>query len=171
MILRQLIEKLSVDIDSDEEHSTYNFTDDEGNKIGHVATSELYSLHYYFGTEDLEDEIYNYINDEIDDATKSEIQDALQTDNDKEMDTILKFIDLNDGKNMIEIQKVFVEKDYRGNRYGAKMLKMVLKSGEDYLLNASPEYDTSIAQIIRMYKSVGFKELFDQGSNMIMFKN
>ena len=39
-----------------------------------------------------------------------------------------------------------------------------------YILNASPEYDTSIGQITAMYKSVGFKELFDQGSNIIMVK-
>lgn len=173
MILRQLLEKLSVDIDSDEDYTNYNFTDENGNKVGHINLQELYSLYFYFGVEDLEDEVYDYLNDSesVDDSVKSEIQDALQTDDEEEMDRLLKFIDDNDGKNFIDVQKVFVEKDYRGNNYGLEMLKIAIKSNQSYILNASPEYDTSGAQIEAMYKKVGFKELFDQGSNVIMVKN
>lgn len=172
MKLRQLLEKLTVDIDADDDYTNYNFTDADGNKVGHINLQELYSLYFYFGVEDLEDEVYDYLNDpeSVDEATISEIQDGLQTDDTEEMNRLLKFIDDNDSKSFIDIQKVFVEKEFRGNNYGVKMLKMVIKPNKNYILNASPEYDTSLSQITKMYKSVGFEELFDQGVNIIMVK-
>ena len=142
MILRQLIEKLSVEIEDNEEYTEYHFTDEDGNKIGHISVEEMfedYIEEYYFTDDGYEDE------------------------------DVIKYIE-NIPSTVLNIQKVFVEKDYRGNGYGLKMLKMMIEPNEHYLLNASPSFGTSLSQILKMYKSVGFKELFDQGANVIMVK-
>lgn len=144
MILRQLIEKISVEIEDNDEYTEYHFHDEDGNEIGHISVEEIddnYIEEYYFTDDGYEDED---VKEYIENLPMGYINN---------------------------IQKVFVEKDFRGNHYGEKMLKMVIKPNESYILNASPEYDTSLSQITKMYKSVGFKELFDQGVNVIMVKN
>jgi len=143
MKLRQLIEKLSVEIEDNEEYTEYHFTDKVGNKIGHISVEEItddYIEEYYFTDDGYED---------VD---------------------VKEYIENLSGGFINNIQKVFVEKDYRGNNYGLKMLKIVVKPNKQYILNASPEYDTSLSQITKMYKAVGFEELFDQGVNIIMVK-
>lgn len=143
MILRQLIEKLSVEIEDNEEYTEYHFADEDGNKVGHISVEEIfddYIEEYYFTDDGYEDE------------------------------EVIEYIEKLPSGPINNIQKVFVEKDYRGNHYGEKMLKLVIKPNEHYILNASPEHDTSLTQITKMYKSVGFEELFDQGSNIIMVK-
>jgi predicted GNAT family N-acyltransferase len=144
MKLRQLLEKLSVEVEENEEYIEYHFIDEDGNDIGHISVEEMtndYIEEYYFTDDGYEDE------------------------------NVKEYIENLSSSFIYNIQKVFVEKDYRGNHYGLKMLKMVVKPNKQYILNASPEYDTSLSQITKMYKSVGFEELFDQGVNIIMVKN
>lgn len=142
MILRILIEKLSVEIEDNDEYTEYYFTNEDGEKIGHISIEEIddnYIEEYYFTDDGYEDE------------------------------EVKEYIEKLSAGFINNIQKVYVEKNFRGNHYGEKMLKMVVKNGS-FLLNASPEHDTSLSQIVSMYKRVGFKELFDQGNNIIMVK-
>jgi len=69
------------------------------------------------------------------------------------------------------VNSVFTEEDFRGEGIAREMLKQALHDDRDYILNASPQYGTSLDSIVRLYKDVGFKELYDQGNNVVMYRH
>ena len=81
-----------------------------------------------------------------------------------------------DGDNIIKIDYLVVNPQYRGKGIASKLMNMVLDSTSkdghtEYYLNASPMDDyTDLNELIKFYNKFGFKTFKHQGVNALMAK-
>lgn len=125
----------------DDERTIYKFSIDD-KKLGQVVFTENYP-EYYFMDEDLENE------------------------------TVANYVDEFEGETIYNIESFKIEEEFRNKGLAKKLLQLALNdfgSNKNFILNASPEFNTSLNKIVNIYSKVGFKKLFDQGNNIIMIK-
>lgn len=78
---------------------------------------------------------------------------------------------------LFRIESLDVDPEYRGKGYAQELLKYTVnwckRQGFDgIILNASPSGypKVPLEQLVHLYSKLGFKEILDQGNNVIMFK-
>jgi GNAT superfamily N-acetyltransferase len=151
--LKQIIKTLiqesnSIEITSEAEEEYEYFTAKlEGNKVGEVEIEEQY---LDFLLEEWIAEDYAEFKEEVDAWEK----------------------DLNGEETIYVVSHVTTSKEYRGEGIASRLLDKALSDDKEYILNASPMGTaTTLDTLIRLYSNVGFKEMFNQGNNTVMYRH
>jgi len=133
-----------VKVNIDEDRFEFSIHDD-GLKIGYLIAEKVFSAYDY--------EFYDLISDE-------------------EYDNIF------GSDNIIKIEHIEVIDGYKNLGISSKLIKYCIKyfkdNGHDeFYLNASPMglNGLRLEDLVNLYKKFGFKELLDQGNNVIMYLN
>ncbi len=79
---------------------------------------------------------------------------------------------LNDNETVCVILHVYTNKSHRKKGIARKLLEESLKYDTEYILNASPmEAEITVDTLTKLYKSVGFTEMYCKDETVVMYRH